>query len=63
MYLLCLNNHKFKSLKKFKYLINLKFLIVYQLSMFKAFNMFDQDRDGTISADDLKEIYSSLGKN
>lgn len=23
--------------------------------------MFDQDRDGTISSEDLKEIYSSLG--
>ena len=23
----------------------------------------DQDRDGTISVDDLKEVYNSLGKN
>ncbi|CAF4402337.1 unnamed protein product, partial [Rotaria magnacalcarata] len=27
-----------------------------------AFNLMDQDRDGTISIDDLKEVYSSLGK-
>ena len=28
----------------------------------EAFNLMDQDRDGTISIDDLKEVYSSLGK-
>ncbi len=27
----------------------------------KAFNMFDQDRDGVIGLDDLKEICISLG--
>ncbi|RNA27480.1 myosin regulatory light polypeptide 9 [Brachionus plicatilis] len=33
-----------------------------QVQEFKeAFNMFDQDRDGVISVDDLKEIYMSLG--
>ena len=34
-----------------------------QVQEFKeAFNLMDQDRDGTISSDDLKEVYSSLGK-
>ncbi|CAF4128018.1 unnamed protein product [Rotaria socialis] len=34
-----------------------------QVQEFKeAFNLMDQDRDGTISIDDLKEVYSSLGK-
>ena len=33
-----------------------------QVQEFKeAFNLMDQDRDGTISMDDLKEVYSSLG--
>jgi Ca2+-binding EF-hand superfamily protein len=27
----------------------------------QAFNLMDQDRDGTISLDDLKEVYASLG--
>jgi len=34
-----------------------------QVQEFKeAFGLMDQDRDGTISVDDLKEVYSSLGK-
>jgi Ca2+-binding EF-hand superfamily protein len=34
-----------------------------QVQEFKeAFNLMDQDRDGTVSLDDLKEVYSSLGK-
>lgn len=34
-----------------------------QVQEFKeAFGLFDQDRDGTISLEDLKEVYSSLGK-
>ena len=34
-----------------------------QVQEFKeAFNLMDQDRDGTIGMDDLKEVYSSLGK-
>ena len=28
----------------------------------EAFGLMDQDRDGSISLDDLKEVYSSLGK-
>ncbi|KAL7674081.1 hypothetical protein ACOME3_000360 [Neoechinorhynchus agilis] len=35
-----------------------------QIQEFKeAFTMIDQDRDGVINADDLKEIYMSLGKS
>jgi len=34
-----------------------------QVQEFKeAFNMFDQDRDGKVNHDDLREIYMSLGK-
>jgi len=34
-----------------------------QVQEFKeAFGLMDQDRDGTISVDDLKEVYNSLGK-
>ena len=34
-----------------------------QVQEFKeAFNLMDQDRDGTLSLDDLKEVYASLGK-
>jgi Ca2+-binding EF-hand superfamily protein len=34
-----------------------------QMQEFKeAFGLMDQDRDGSISLDDLKEVYSSLGK-
>jgi len=34
-----------------------------QVQEFKeAFGLLDQDRDGTISADDLKEVFNSLGK-
>lgn len=34
-----------------------------QVQEFKeAFGLMDQDRDGTISMDDLKEVYNSLGK-
>jgi len=34
-----------------------------QVQEFKeAFGLMDQDRDGTISADDLKEVFNSLGK-
>jgi Ca2+-binding EF-hand superfamily protein len=34
-----------------------------QVQEFKeAFGLMDQDRDGSISFDDLKEVYSSLGK-
>ncbi|KAI3388934.1 hypothetical protein SNEBB_006758 [Seison nebaliae] len=34
----------------------------HQVQEFKeAFNLMDQDRDGTISVDDLREVYSSLG--
>jgi len=34
-----------------------------QVQEFKeAFNLMDQDRDGTVSLDDLKEVYASLGK-
>jgi Ca2+-binding EF-hand superfamily protein len=34
-----------------------------QVQEFKeAFNLMDQDRDGTVSMDDLKEVYASLGK-
>jgi Ca2+-binding EF-hand superfamily protein len=34
-----------------------------QVQEFKeAFGLMDQDRDGSISLDDLKEVYSSLGK-
>ena len=34
-----------------------------QVQEFKeAFGLMDQDRDGTISADDLREVYSSLGR-
>jgi len=32
-------------------------------SSFKAFNLMDQDRDGSISLDDLKEVYASLGRS
>ena len=33
-----------------------------QVQEFKeAFGLMDQDRDGTISVDDLKEVYNSLG--
>merc|ERR1712127_468939 len=28
----------------------------------EAFGLMDQDRDGTISVDDLKEVYNSLGR-
>jgi Ca2+-binding EF-hand superfamily protein len=35
-----------------------------QVQEFKeAFGLMDQDRDGSISFDDLKEVYSSLGKS
>ena len=35
-----------------------------QIQEFKeAFGLMDQDRDGTISVDDLKEVYNSLGRN
>ena len=35
-----------------------------QVQEFKeAFGLFDQDRDGVISVDDLKEVYASLGTN
>ncbi|CAF1039922.1 unnamed protein product [Adineta ricciae] len=35
-----------------------------QVQEFKeAFNLMDQDRDGTVSLDDLKEVYASLGKS
>jgi Ca2+-binding EF-hand superfamily protein len=35
-----------------------------QMQEFKeAFGLMDQDRDGSISLDDLKEVYSSLGKS
>ncbi|KAI3388933.1 hypothetical protein SNEBB_006757 [Seison nebaliae] len=35
----------------------------HQVQEFKeAFSLMDQDRDGTISVDDLREVYSSLGK-
>ncbi|CAF2899438.1 unnamed protein product [Rotaria sp. Silwood2] len=35
-----------------------------QVQEFKeAFGLMDQDRDGSISLDDLKEVYSSLGKS
>ncbi len=35
-----------------------------QIQEFKeAFSLMDQDRDGTISVDDLKEVYNSLGRN
>lgn len=34
-----------------------------QIQEFKeAFGLMDQDRDGTISVDDLKEVYESLGR-
>lgn len=34
-----------------------------QVQEFKeAFGLMDQDRDGSISLDDLKEVYASLGK-
>ena len=34
-----------------------------QVQEFKeAFNLMDQDRDGSVSLDDLKEVYASLGK-
>jgi Ca2+-binding EF-hand superfamily protein len=34
-----------------------------QVQEFKeAFGLMDQDRDGTISVDDLKEVYNSLGR-
>lgn len=34
-----------------------------QMQEFKeAFGLMDQDRDGSISLEDLKEVYSSLGK-
>jgi len=34
-----------------------------QVQEFKeAFGLMDQDRDGTIGVDDLKEVYSSLGR-
>jgi len=34
-----------------------------QVQEFKeAFGLMDQDRDGTISVDDLREVYSSLGR-
>ncbi|RNA08948.1 myosin regulatory light chain atrial isoform, partial [Brachionus plicatilis] len=34
-----------------------------QVQEFKeAFGLMDQDRDGVISVDDLKEVYNSLGK-
>jgi len=34
-----------------------------QVQEFKeAFGLMDQDRDGTISVDDLKEVYASLGR-
>ena len=34
-----------------------------QVQEFKeAFGLMDQDRDGSISLEDLKEVYSSLGK-
>jgi Ca2+-binding EF-hand superfamily protein len=35
-----------------------------QVQEFKeAFGLMDQDRDGSISLNDLKEVYSSLGKS
>ena len=33
------------------------------MNSYQAFGLMDQDRDGTISMDDLKEVYNSLGKN
>lgn len=32
------------------------------IQIYQAFGLMDQDRDGTISMDDLKEVYNSLGK-
>lgn len=29
----------------------------------EAFGLMDQDRDGSVSLNDLKEVYSSLGKS
>lgn len=35
-----------------------------QVQEFKeAFGLMDQDRDGSISLDDLKEVYASLGRS
>ena len=61
MYLLCLNKNKYKNLKKYgNYASLFNPLIINNFSI-KAFGLMDQDRDGTISVDDLKEVYSSLG--
>lgn len=34
---------------------------VFKWLCLQAFTMIDQDRDGVISVDDLREIYNSLG--
>ena len=50
-----------QEFKEVKWLfLNMRFLSEFFIH-FKAFNLMDQDRDGTVSMDDLKEVYASLG--
>ncbi len=59
----CSIKNKFKNLKK--YLVNYFERQKTKETIRKysqAFNLMDQDRDGTVSLDDLKEVYASLGK-
>lgn len=56
-----------KQIQEFKEVSRIKFKLSQLNSnrglLIKAFNMFDQDHDGIISADDLKEFYNTtLGK-
>lgn len=40
---------------------NLLIYIILHFTLFQAFTMIDQNRDGLIDVSDLKEMYSSLG--
>ncbi len=52
-----------KQVQEFKEVFISHDKIKYFFSIFfQAFNLMDQDRDGTVSMDDLKEVYASLGK-
>lgn len=60
----CLIKSKFKNSKKYLFLsrVSNKVLKFARFFSSQAFNLMDQDRDGTVSLDDLKEVYASLGR-